>query len=220
MERQLPPTNPPETNVMKNFQLTPPRPHSELKPSPRPPSSHKQSSFVFDSMDTPTPRSSKSTIVPSTRPARTPLTNRSPLVNNSSLPKFSRPRASGADQSPFDIPLKDDDSLTSCPPFSVPNYMASTVSAKAKVRAGSNPKERFMGTPSSDSKRRLSFPLTQGIGSFKWNKGSIFSSNKDTSSPRVVLDKNQSMQSLGDLSVDSTVSLPAGVGRKPFNRFV
>jgi hypothetical protein len=217
LERQLPPANPPESNVMKNFQLTPPRPHSELKPSPRPPSSHKQNPFVFDSMDTPTPRSSKSTIIPSARPVRTPPPNRSPLVNNSSLSKFSRPRASGANQSPF--PLKDDDSLVSCPPFSVPSYMAPTVSAKAKARANSIPKERFMGTPSSESNRRLSFPLTQGIGSFKWNKGSFFSTNKDTSSQRI-LDKHQSMQSIGDLSVDSTVSLPAGVGRKPFNRFV
>lgn len=97
--------------------------------------------------------------------------------------------------------------------------MAPTVSAKAKARANSNPKERYMGTPSSDTKRRMSFPLTQGIGSFKWNKGSFFSNSKDTSSPRV-LDKHQSLQSVGDLSVDSTVSLPAGVGRKPFNRFV
>lgn len=75
-----------------------------------------------------------------------------------------------------------------------------------------------MVTPISESKRRLSFPLTQGIGSFKWNKGSIFS-NKDNSSARV-LDKHQSLHSVGNLSVDSTVSLPAAVGRKPFNRFV
>ncbi|KAH7547602.1 protein IQ-DOMAIN 14 [Ziziphus jujuba] len=222
LERQLPSTNnPPESSAVKNFQLTPPRPHSELKPSPRPPSSHKQSPFVFDNinMDTPTPRSSKSTIVPSAKQARTPPPNsRSPLVNSSSQSKFSKPRASGA-ESPFDIPLKDDDSLVSCPPFSAPNYMAPTVSAKAKARANSNPKERYMGTPSSDTKRRMSFPLTQGIGSFKWNKGSFFSNSKDTSSPRV-LDKHQSLQSVGDLSVDSTVSLPAGVGRKPFNRFV
>lgn len=97
--------------------------------------------------------------------------------------------------------------------------MAPTVSAKAKARANSNPKERYMGTPSSESKRRLSFPLTQGIGSFKWNRGSLFSSSKDTSSQSII-DKHQSLQSIGDVSVDSTVSLPAGVGRRPFNRFV
>jgi hypothetical protein len=132
------------------------------------------------------------------------------------LSRYSRARASGGN-SPFDLPLKDDDSLTSCPPFSVPNYMTPTASAKAKTRAYSNPKERFPGTPNSE-KRRLSFPLTQGIGSFKWNKGSFFTS-KDSSSQRG-LDKHQSLQSIGDLSVDSTVSMPATVGRRPFNRFV
>lgn len=97
--------------------------------------------------------------------------------------------------------------------------MAPTVSAKAKLRGSSTPKERFVvATPTSESKRRISFPFTQGLGSFKWNKGNLFS-NKDSSSQRV-LDKNQSLQSAGNLSVDSTVSLPAGVGRKPFNRFV
>jgi hypothetical protein len=129
------------------------------------------------------------------------------------LSKYSMARASAAN-SPFNLPLKDDDSLMSCPPFSVPNYMSPTVSAKAKERANSNPKERFPGTPTSE-KRRLSFPLTQGIGSFKWNKGSFTS--KDSSSQRG-LDRHQSLQSIGNLSVDSTVSMPAT--RKPFNRFV
>ncbi|KAG6752370.1 hypothetical protein POTOM_044594 [Populus tomentosa] len=216
LERQLPPTNPPESQALKNFQLTPPRPHSEMKPSPRPPSSsHKQQHLGFDNMDTPTPRSSKSTAFASTRPVRTPLL-RTPQANSPSLSRYSRARASGGN-SPFDLPLKDDDSLTSCPPFSVPNYMTPTASAKAKTRAYSNPKERFPGTPNSE-KRRLSFPLTQGIGSFKWNKGAFFTS-KDSSSQRG-LDKHQSLQSIGDLSVDSTVSMPATVGRRPFNRFV
>ncbi|GMY32718.1 protein IQ-DOMAIN 14-like [Fagus crenata] len=222
LERQLPSaSNPPESQIMKSFQLTPPRAVSEMKPSPSPwpqSSNHKQHPFGFDIMDTPTPKSTKSAIITTSKNTRTPPPNRTPLANSTSLSKYSRPRASGAN-SPFDMPLKDDDSLMSCPPFSVPNYMNPTVSAKAKARANSNPRERFPGTPSSsDSKRRLSFPLTQGIGSFKWNKGSLFS-NKDSSSQRM-LDKNQSLQSVGDLSVDSTVSLPAGIGRKPFNRFV
>lgn len=208
LERQLPSANPQESQVLKNFQLTPPRPYSEQKTSPRPTSStHKQPHYGFDNTDTATPKSTRSAIVSSAKPARTPQ------ANSSSLPKYSRAR-----MGTFDVPLKDDDSLTSCPPFSVPNYMAPTVSAKAKVRASGNPRESFPGTPSSESKRRLSFPLTQGIGSFKWTKGSLFSS-KDPRSQRM-LDKNQSLQSLGNLSVDSTVSLPAGVGRKPFNRFV
>ncbi|XWS22149.1 hypothetical protein CRYUN_Cryun29cG0010200 [Craigia yunnanensis] len=217
LERQLPPVNAPESQGMKSFQLTPPRPTSELKPSPRPQSSSKQHQFTFDNMDTPTPKSTRSTILPATRPMRTPPSSRIPQASISGLSKYSRPRASGAD-SPFDLPLKDDDSLTSCPPFSVPNYLTPTVSAKAKLRANSNPKERFMGTPGSESKRRLSFPLTQGIGSFKWSKGSLYS-GKDSSSQRG-LDKHQSLQSIGNLSVNSTVSMPATVGRKPFNRFV
>ncbi|KAK8494982.1 hypothetical protein V6N13_008894 [Hibiscus sabdariffa] len=151
---------------------------------------------------------------PPSRLTLTPQATGSGLSNS----KHSRQRGSIRVDSPMNFPAKDDDSLTSCPPFSVPNYMAPTVSAKAKVRANSNPKERFMGTPGSESKRRLSFPLTQGIGSFKWGKGSLFS-GKDSRSQRG-LDKHQSLQSLGNLSVDSTVSMPATVGRKPFNRFV
>ncbi|KAJ1382451.1 IQ motif, EF-hand binding site [Sesbania bispinosa] len=225
LERQLPTANPQERQVLKNFQLTPPRPYSEQKTSPRPPSStQRQQHFAFDNMDTPTPKSTKSTIFPSSRPTRTPP-YRTPQANSSSMSKHPRPRGVGAN-SPFDVPLKDDESLTSCPPFSVPNYMAPTVSAKAKVRASSNPRERFGGgsvvgtpTPSSDSKRRLSFPLSQGIGSFKWTKGSFFSS-KDPNSQRTPDNKFQSLESIGNVSVDSTVSLPARVGRKPFTRFV
>ncbi|XVE80905.1 hypothetical protein DITRI_Ditri15bG0018800 [Diplodiscus trichospermus] len=217
LERQLPHFSAPESQGMKGFQLTPSRPNSELKHSPRPQSSSKQHQFTFDNMDTTTPKSTRSTILPATRPMRTPPSIRTPQASSSGLSRHSRPRASGAD-SPFDFPQKDDDSLTSCPPFSVPNYMSQTVSAKAKARASSNPRERFIGTPRSESSRRLSFPLTQGIGSFKWNKGSL-SSGKDSSSQRG-LDNHQSLQSIGNLSVDSTVSMPATVGRKPFNRFV
>ncbi|KAJ6433484.1 hypothetical protein OIU84_017220 [Salix udensis] len=78
LERQLPSTNPPESQALKNFQLTPPRPHSEIKPSPRPPSSsHKQVNLGFDNMDTPTPRSSKSTAFVSTRPSANSSTQNS-----------------------------------------------------------------------------------------------------------------------------------------------
>ncbi|GAV76394.1 IQ domain-containing protein/DUF4005 domain-containing protein [Cephalotus follicularis] len=218
VERQLPSANPPESQATKSFQLTPPRPPSEMRHSPRPQSSnYMQQHFGFDCMDTPTPKSSRSTILPTAKRSRTPPSYRVPPASISSLSNYTRPRASGVESS-FDLPLKDDDSLMSCPPFSVPNYMTPTVSAKAKVRASSNPKERFPGTPSSESKRRLSFPLTQGIGSFKWNKRSFFSS-KDSSSQKII-DKQETNQSIGNLSVDSTVSLPATVGRKPFNRFV
>lgn len=183
-----------------------------MKPSPRPQaSSNKQQSFNFDNVDTPTPKSTKSTA----RYGRSPAGAWSKIPQGSpSLSKYSRARGSGGGAaSPFDVPLKDDDSLTSCPPFSVPNYMTPTASAKAKARANSNPKERFPGTPNSESsQRRVSFPLTQGIGSFKWRKGS----GKESGSQNFI-DKNQS---IGNLSVDSTVSMPATVGRKPFNRFV
>lgn len=215
LERQQLPSNPSETQVIKNFQITPPRPVSELKPSPRPASSNKQYNFGFDTLDTSTPKSTKSTILPSTKFARTPPSHRLSQGNNTSaMSKYSKPRGAN---SQFEFPAKDDDSLTSCPPFSAPNYMTPTVSAKAKARATSNPRERFPGTP-SESKRRLSFPLTQGIGSFKWNKGSFFS-GKDSSSQRGLL-KNQSIHSIGNVSVDSTVSMPATVGKRPFNRFV
>ncbi|KAE8674625.1 Protein IQ-DOMAIN 14 [Hibiscus syriacus] len=218
LERQLSSSNAPEGQGMKDFKLTPPRPNSELKPSPKPPLSSKQHQFMFDNMDTPTPKSTKLTMLPTTRPMQTPP-SRILQGSSSALLKYSRPGASEAD-SQFDLPMKDDDSITSCPPFSVPNYMTPTVSAKAKARCNSNSKDVFMGTPGSEtSKSRLSFSLTQGIGSFKWSRGSSFSSKDHLSSQRG-LDKNRSLQSIGNLSVDSTVSMPATVGRKPFNRFV
>ncbi|KAA8527244.1 hypothetical protein F0562_034659 [Nyssa sinensis] len=205
LERQLPSSNPSESQAMKNVRQTPPRPTLEPKLSSQPPTSnYKQHNFGFDNLETLTPRSSRSTV-----PVR-----RMPPANSSGLMKYSKPRISGAD-SAFDMSLKDDDSLTSCPPFSFPNYMTPTVSAKARLRANSNPKDRFPGTPSSESKRRFSFPLTPNNGSFKWNKGS----SKDSTSQRV-LEKQTALHSIGDLSVDSTVSMPAAVGRRPFNRFV
>ncbi|KAE8718301.1 Protein IQ-DOMAIN 14 [Hibiscus syriacus] len=217
LERQLSSSNAPEGQGMEDFKLTPTRPNSELKPSPKLPSSSKQHQFMFDNMDTPTPKSTRSTMLPTTRPMQTPP-SRILQGSSSALSKYSRPKASGVD-SQFDLPLKDDDSLTSCPPFSVPNYMTPTVSAKAKSRGNNNTKDVFMGTPGSEtSKRGLSLSLTQGLGSFKWSQRSLFS-GKDSNSQRV-LDKNQSLHSIGNLSVDSTVSMPATVGRKPFNRFV
>ncbi|KAA8532141.1 hypothetical protein F0562_006717 [Nyssa sinensis] len=215
LERRLPPANPSESQAMKNVHLTPTRSTFEAKPSPRPPTSnYKQHNFGFDNLETLTPRSSRSAAPVRTRQVYT-SSNRTPPTNSSGLMKYSKPRTSAAN-SAFDLPLKDDDSLMSCPPFSVPSYMAPTVSAKAKVRPNSNPKDRFPGTPgSTESKRRFSFPLTPNLGSFKWNKGS----SKDSTSQRA-LEKHTSLHSIGDLSVDSTISMPATVGRKPFNRFV
>ena len=58
----------------------------------------------------------------------------------------------------------DDESLMGSP--SVPNYMSSTQSAKAKARSLSNPKQR-PGTPDKEqlffvAKKRLSCPITEG----------------------------------------------------------
>lgn len=209
LERQLPSATQP-TNSGVPLSSTPlSKPIIESKPSPRPQSgnNYKTPPFGFDHMESLTPKSSKSAIPTRAKQAQTPSK------------KFSTVRRS----STFD--LKDDDSLTSCPPFSVPNYMAPTVSAKAKVRgSGSSSKER--STPATpigggESKRRLSFPLTQTFaGSFKWNRGSFFSNGKDSAASQRGLTKHQSLHAMGNLSVDSTVSLPAGVGRRPFNRFV
>ncbi|XP_010526533.1 PREDICTED: protein IQ-DOMAIN 14 isoform X2 [Tarenaya hassleriana] len=199
VDRQLPlgTPSPSLSQTLKDFRFTPTR------PSPQPQSSG-QNHFNFD---TPTPKSSESTAFTPSRPIRTPQPSR-----------YSRGGRA------LDYTFKDDDSLTSCPPFSVPSYMAPTVSAKAKVRPSSNPKERVAGTPGSNEKRRLSFPLAQGLGSFKWNKGSLFMSSNNNnggkvSSSGVVVEKHKTLQSIGNTSVDSTVSMPAAVGRKPFNRF-
>ncbi|XP_051116912.1 protein IQ-DOMAIN 14-like [Andrographis paniculata] len=127
---------------------------------------------------------------------------------------------------PDDTPMRDDDSLTSCPAFSVPNYMSPTVSAKAKAksRATSNPKERLpVGTPLNDSKRRFSLPLVSNIGSIKWtSKAPLKKGGAEASSEMkaAAATAAKHRRSIGDFSVDSAISMPAAVGRKPFNRFV
>ncbi|KAF8041526.1 hypothetical protein BT93_A0203 [Corymbia citriodora subsp. variegata] len=208
IERELPLSNPAENQSMKSFRLTPPRRNSELKPSPRMLSSNHKLQTP-DNFDATTPRSSRSMMVWSSKQGRSTPT-RTPRASSPSISKYSMPRASEP-VSPFGLPMRDDDSLTSCPPFSVPNYMTPTISARAKARANSNPKERRPGTPSSESSRRLSYPLMRGIGStFSWNKGigSQNASNND----------QHDRQSIGNMSADSTAS--SAVGRKPFNRFV
>ncbi|XP_047980491.1 protein IQ-DOMAIN 13-like [Salvia hispanica] len=217
LERQLPQAGSSQSQAAsRSISLTPSRAVSEFKPSPQlHPSSSRLGNLMFDNHESVTPRSSRSAIPVRAKYFQT-TPGRSPLASSSSYIKFSKPKA-GATNSAYDTPMKDDDSLVSCPPFSVPNYMTPTVSAKAKARAYSNPRERFPGTPgSSDSKRRFSFPLTPNAGSFKWNKGS----NRDSAS-QVGTEKREDTRSIGDFSVNSTVSMPAGlVGRKPFNRFV
>ncbi|CAD5321275.1 unnamed protein product [Arabidopsis thaliana] len=183
----------------RDFRLTP----SRLCPSPLSQSSKQHHIRLDNHFDTSTPRSSRSTFHTPSRPIHTGTS------------RYSRGRLRGQDS-----PFKDDDSLTSCPPF--PSYMAPTVSAKAKVRPNSNPKERVMGTPVSE-KRRMSYPPTQDT--FRWNKGSLVMSNSSShrgpgSPGGVVLEKHKTLKSVGNLSIGSTASMATTVGRKEFNRFV
>ncbi|KAF8086057.1 hypothetical protein N665_0636s0029 [Sinapis alba] len=203
-DRQLPLASPvpSHSQPLRDYMLTPTR----LSASPLSQSSN-QNHFRHDNnFDTSTPTSSRSTFLTQSRPFRTS--------------RYSIGRLRGQDS-----PFKDDDSFTSCPPY--PRYMAPTVSAKAKVRPNSNPKERVMGTPSVSSEtRRMSYPLTQqGLDMFRWNKGSLHMSNSGShrgpgSPGGVVLEKHKTLKSVGNLSIDTTVSMPATVGRKPFNRYV
>ncbi|CAH2058149.1 unnamed protein product [Thlaspi arvense] len=200
VDRQLPLASPEPSHSqpLRDYRLTPTR----LSPSPLSHSSNQHHFRLDNNFETSTPRSSRSTLLTPSRPIRTGTS------------RYSRGRLRGQDS-----PFKDDDSLTSCPPF--PSYMAPTVSAKAKVRPNSNPKERVMGTPSSvnSEKRRMSFPPAQDM--FRWNKGSLLMSNSSSqrgpgSPGGVVLEKHKTLKSVGNLSIDSTGS----VGRKPFNRYV
>ncbi|CAL9060571.1 unnamed protein product [Musa banksii] len=110
----------------------------------------------------------------------------------------------------------DDASLTSCPPFEVPNYMAPTASAKAKVKghhANQEPK-----------KKRFSFALGQSIGSLFGGKetmgggGCGAGSGCGASQRTERRGKHRSTVSVGGMSIDSIVSLPAGAvaGRRSF----
>ncbi|KAI7748016.1 hypothetical protein M8C21_028520, partial [Ambrosia artemisiifolia] len=144
----------------------------------------------------PRPRSSRSTVPTTSRLATTPT--RTPPSTTLNLTKHSKPKP-GAVGSPY--PMKDNDSMMSCPPFSVPNYMNPTVSAKAKARLTTNSRGQLTSSAASEtsSTRRFSFPLTPTFGSsFKWNKRA---SSKET--PRV-LEKHKSTKSIGDLSMDSS----------------
>ncbi|XP_020599052.1 LOW QUALITY PROTEIN: protein IQ-DOMAIN 14-like [Phalaenopsis equestris] len=152
------------------------------------------------------------------KPPKTPF--------DGSTPRFSKPlqthNSSNRWQATHMRPtLRDDDSLTSCPAFTaplaasgisttvVPNYMAPTVSAKAKVKAAAMESGR-----GAKEGRRFSFALSQSIGSLK-----LFSAMKIVAPPvpppKVVSGRHRSTPSVGELSVDSTVSLPAGIGRRP-----
>ncbi|GFS45944.1 hypothetical protein Acr_00g0099120 [Actinidia rufa] len=166
LDRQLPPPNPPESQTAKSFHLTPLRQALEPKPSPLPAFNNYKQSTGFANLESLTPKSTRSAVPMRTnKPLHTP-SSRTPTNSSVLMKKYSKPRPSAAD-SAFDVPLKDDDSLMSCPPFSFPNYMTPTVSTKGKVKGSSDPNEGFPGTPSGDSKGRFSFTLTPSFGSFK-----------------------------------------------------
>ncbi|KAK8961022.1 Protein IQ-DOMAIN 14 [Platanthera guangdongensis] len=149
-----------------------------------------------------------------------PSSSRSKTVKSpfdASTPRFSKPlhtdNSSNRRRSVHARPIaRDDDSLTSCPAFTTiasqaPNYMAPTVSAKAKVR----PAATEGGGGGKVGKRRLSFALSQSIGSLR-----MFYSTKEAPPVKLSGGKHRPTTSVGELSVDSTVSLPAGLLRRPF----
>ncbi|RWW90072.1 hypothetical protein BHE74_00000790 [Ensete ventricosum] len=105
----------------------------------------------------------------------------------------------------------DEASLTSCPPFAVPNYMAPTASAKAKVRSHS----AFVSVQ-EPKKKRFSFGLGQSIGSLFAGKEAISGGGCCGSKSTGRQGRHRSTQSVGGMSVDSIVSLPLGavVGRR------
>ncbi|KAL8153502.1 hypothetical protein V2J09_011262 [Rumex salicifolius] len=155
-----------------------------------------------------TPRSTRSAAVPG-RMRLMSLTPSSRLMGQNKFPR-SRPANSSS-------PFNDGDSLMSCPTFSGPRFMEPTASTIAKTRGG------FGESPEVQSKRRVSFPFAQRAGSFRWSRrGSTSSANttpgRDGGESMKGLERKKSTQSIG--SAESTVSMPVGLGRKPFNRFV
>uniref|UniRef100_A0ACD5VY25 Uncharacterized protein n=1 Tax=Avena sativa TaxID=4498 RepID=A0ACD5VY25_AVESA len=121
--------------------------------------------------------------------------------------------------------VRDDESLTSCPAFGVPNYMTPTLSASAKARARAHMLQQQLDKErrAAEQKPRFSFGLGQSIGSWAkspfWKGGgadpSVPSSRAGTPAASVAGGRRH-RRSVSGLSVDSTVSMPAGVGRRTF----
>lgn len=146
---------------------------------------------------------------------RSPLL--SPALTKTTPAKQVKTKSGAAGFSPR-TPVRDDESLTSCPPFLVPNYMVPTFSAKAKVRAYvGSPRDRpAEGAAAMRAQPRKRMSLGQSIGPFRWGKGTsnIFL-GMDSASQRMS-GTLKPMHAIGNISVDSTTSLPAGLGRRPF----
>uniref|UniRef100_A0A0D9V8Y1 DUF4005 domain-containing protein n=1 Tax=Leersia perrieri TaxID=77586 RepID=A0A0D9V8Y1_9ORYZ len=130
--------------------------------------------------------------------------------------------------------MRDDESLTSCPAFGVggvPNYMTPTVSASAKARARAQmlKRQQEKQAQAAQEKPRFSFGLGQSIGS--WAKspfwggggGGVPSSSSRIGTPAASVagggggGRHRSTRSVSELSVDSAVSMPAGLGRRRFH---
>lgn len=120
--------------------------------------------------------------------------------------------------------IRDDESLTSCPAFGgVPNYMTPTLSASAKARARAQllMQQQQQQQKAATEKPRFSFGLGQGIGGWAkspfWKAGAPSSSSRvGTPAASVAGGRHRHTRSISGISVDSTVSMPAGLGRKPF----
>ncbi|KAL5223129.1 hypothetical protein ABZP36_027842 [Zizania latifolia] len=118
----------------------------------------------------------------------------------------------------------DNESLTSCPAFGgVPNYMTPTLSASAKARARAELLLRQQQQAVAQEKPRFSFGLGQSIGSWAkspfWKAGGQQSSSSRVGTPATSVaggGRHRSTRSVSGLSVDSTVSMPAGIIRRPF----
>lgn len=210
LEPQLPDSNnPPETQSIRSYNLAPQRRTPEPKPSPQPQSTYKPIHYMtFENYEMMTPTSTRSMVPTRSKQFMPTPTRKTPPRQSLGTTKNTKTKPARA-SSVFEMGLKDDDSLASSSSYSVPNYMSPTASAQAKSRPKSNPKERFPGTPTNDSKNRFSFPLTPNIGSFKWKKGS----SKTGSGSKNVVKREESFRSEGDFSVDSGVSMPAAAGR-------
>ena len=174
----------------------------------------------------PTPVAHREMNTPMTTAANTPARS----VASAYYPKqpsVSRPVTRAARETPSHHgggSVRDDDSLTSCPAFGVPNYMTPTMSASAKARARAQVLQQQLDKErrASEQKPRFSFGLGQSIGSWAkspfWKGGgepSVAPSSRAGTPAASVAGGRRHRRSVSGLSVDSTVSMPAGVGRRP-----
>nr|CAB3479110.1 unnamed protein product [Digitaria exilis] len=197
------------------------RRHDDMEPSYRPfdavVTNKPRPSLTIAHVETKTPMMAMSTAATAT-PARSVV---STTAHSSSKPRATRPAAVKPSMS-----IRDDESLTSCPAFSggVPNYMTPTVSAsaKAKARAQLLLRQQEKQQKAAQEKPRFSFGLGQSIGSWakspfwKPTGGEQLSSRVATPAASVAGGRHRSTRSISGLSVDSTMSMPAGLGRRPF----